>query len=91
MKKQKKLSFFLILEHFLSIYLEHIYAPLLGLSWKAEIYRPKDLRPGPLSIPQKTNSETELLSSILFGKYNVCSLLLKLADTDFVNMSLKIF
>ena len=31
-------------------FFERIFFPLLGLSWKTEIYRPEDLRPGPFSI-----------------------------------------
>ena len=34
-------------------FFEHINAPLSGLSWKTEIYRPEDLRVGPFSICQQ--------------------------------------
>ena len=35
---------------FLEHIFKHIFCPLLGLSWKTEIYRTKELRPGCFSI-----------------------------------------
>ena len=35
---------------FSSIFFEHVKRPSIGLSWKTEIYRPKDLRAGAFSI-----------------------------------------
>ena len=34
----------------LDLFLNILNATLSGLSWKTEIYRPKDLRPGPFGI-----------------------------------------
>ena len=39
-----------IVKEFSNIFLNILNAPLSGLSWKTKIYRPKDLRTGPLSI-----------------------------------------
>ena len=50
---------------------EHISAPLSGQSWKTEIYRPKDLRPGTFSIPPFSCTVKQLyldLHSKLFVK-----------------------
>ena len=44
------LTFIIILEHFSNLFFKHISAPVSGLSWKTEIYRPEDLRLGALSI-----------------------------------------
>ena len=95
-QNQKSFStFFLILEHFLKIFCEHIYAPLSGLSWKTEIYRPEEIRPGPFSIcltnaiwvshslPRKGKTNRECYESALVYGYimRVNAVLLSLCQT----------